>query len=312
MRNLTTKTFLLAAISAVALTRCQGVDATLGAEIRNVEIKAAAVPAKSVVVAAPADGDLAQLTVTEGTKVAAGQVIAVLRNRALQRDYELAKMRTALAMANLAHSAQPAANPTMASAMSENLLETVVQNKRAKLERYRALRRRHDISEQELEDAENEYAWARRDYLAQSTTAAAPEVNRRALQIEVEKARAEEELARDRVAALRITAPLSGTVTATHGIEGQSVYTRDTLAEITDVSTIEIRGEIAPDLAKYAQPGTPVDVKIYSVPPQQFRAPVDRVIPPQAVGAGASLIVRLPNEQGSIKPNTPAKLTIAF
>jgi len=223
----------------------------------------------------------------------------------------------ALAEANLRQSAAP--RVAMASNLSapriQTALELVLENKRAKLQRYRELRRHNDVAEQELEDAENEYAWAQRDYLTQRDGGEGVRVddrNRAALQIELVKAHADERAARERLDALRITSPISGTVTATHAIQGQAVYTRDPLLDVTDLSTIEVRGDIAPELLQFVQPGTPVDVKIFSVPPRTFRVAVDHVVAALPNSSASSVVVRLPNGDGQIKPNTPAKITARF
>jgi membrane fusion protein (multidrug efflux system) len=302
--------------SALLLSGCQGVEPTLGAAVRNIEIKATAVAGKSLTVAAPADGKVARVDVREGANVGEGQLILTLSNPAVDRDHEIARAQVRLAEMNLRNvGLQRVVNRTSQPRGVADALQLVLSNKRAKLQRYRELRQRKDVSEQELEDAENEYAWAERDYLSQFAThgsIAFPAAQRQILEAELMKARADERLARERRAALQIASPLAGTVTAVRAIPGQHVYTRDPLVDVTDVSTVEIRGDVSPDLLRYVRPGTPVQVKVFSVPPQTFSSTVDHVMTMASTGDAATVVVRLPNEGASIRPNTTARITVQF
>jgi multidrug resistance efflux pump len=313
-----TLSFLTLAI-ALLTARCQVVDPSLGSEVRNIEIKANTAAGKAMTVAAPMDGKITRLAVAEGAGVSGGQLLITLSNPSVERDYELARAQVALAESNL-HERNAAdggmrliSNDNGTSGRVENALELVLENKRAKLKRYRELRLGRDVSEQELEDAENEYAWAERDYLSQrSPTLVSAPSNRRLLETELAKARAEERLARERLQSLQVTSPLPGTVTALRAIEGQPVYTRDPLVDVTDTSTIEVRGTMASDLIRYVHSGTPVEVKVFSVPPRTFKAVIDHVVPMPEGADGSLVVVRLPNDNNLVRPNTPAKITALF
>jgi multidrug resistance efflux pump len=284
--------------------------------VRNIEIKATTAPVRALTIAAPIDGRIVKIGTAEGSAVSSGQVLITLSNPSVARDCEFARAQVALAESNLrGQTPRPVQASNASVGRVTSALELVLANKRTKLARYRELRRGHDVTVQELEDAENEYAWAERDYANERASLVAPpavEPNRRVLELELAKARAEEKLARERRAALQIASPLPGTVTAVRGIEGQMIYARDPLVDVTDVSTIEVRGEISPDLLRYVHAGTPVEVKVFSVPPQTFRASIDHVVSMQAGAANSTVVVRLRNDNKVIQPNTPARITAPY
>lgn len=314
--NVKWSALLLMSTTAFLASACQEVEPTLGAAVRNIEIKGTAVAGRSLTVSSPADGRVARIDVREGANVGEGQVLVTLANPTLDRDYEVARAHLRLAEANLRNVGRPQyVSMTSNSAGVDDALQLVLANKRTKLDRYRELRQHRDVSEQELEDAENEFAWAERDYLSQqrgggATTYSAAQ--RQILEAELAKARADERLARERRLALQISSPLPGTVTAIRAIEGQNVYARDPILDVTDVSTVEIRGDVSPDLLRYVRAGTPVQVKVFSVPPKTFNSTIDHVLTLPAAGEASTVVVRLPNEGAAIRPNTPARIIVQF
>jgi len=88
---------------------------------------------------------------------------------------------------------------------------------------------------------------------------------------------------------------------------------RDPLAEVTALSSLDVRAEVAPDLLRIARPGTPVEVKILSVPPRVFLDKVAYVVPsrPNAQSeARAAIVATIANADGGLQPGTPATITI--
>lgn len=176
-----------------------------------------------------------------------------------------------------------------------------------------ALRRTQDVTAQELEDAENEHAWAVRDYLNErGSGGAVASSDRTGLYAELEKAQAEESLARERRSSLKIKAPISGAITGIKVIKGQTVYTRDSLFDIADISRVEVRGEISSDLIRQVRPGMPIEVKVFTVPTRTMQTKIDHVVPMQSGGAASVVVVVLPNRDNLLRPNTPARMTVRF
>lgn len=308
-------------ILSLIIGGCQGPEKTLGSDLRNVEIRAVVSASKALTVSAPSDGKASSIHVREGMLVAQGAPLLVLTNANVERDYEFARAQTMLAESRYRSTQSgtflPRAGSAQESLNRERAMAMIVENKRAKLERYRQLRKGNDVSKQELEEAENEYAWAVRDYLNEKGLRGAPSGSsgERAVALaELQKARADESAARQRREAMKIVAPISGSITAVRVTEGQSVYARDALVEIADLSSLKVRGEISPELITLAPAGRLVDVKVFSVPPRTFRAPIDYVVANSGSvpGGGATVVVTIPNVRQLIQPSTPARISIRF
>jgi len=131
------------------------------------------------------------------------------------------------------------------------------------------------------------------------------------LRSEREKAAAEEKFATERRALLQIAAPFAGTVMRVHVIPGQAVFPRDPIADLADLSTVQVRGDVAPELLRFLRPGMHVDVKVFSVPPRTFADEIDYVIPAQQTESRAAVVVvTIPNPDHSAQPNTEALITV--
>src|SRR5205823_8235251 len=95
-------------------------------------------------------------------------------NPEVERNVEVARAQREYAEAHLRAATRPGASPNFKSA--EVAAAQIVTLKKSKMERYKSLAATHDISLQEVEDAESEYAAALRDLLSiQNATLAAPQ-----------------------------------------------------------------------------------------------------------------------------------------
>ena len=95
--------------------------------------------------------------------------------------------------------------------------------------------------------------------------------------------------------------------------KGQAVFPRDAIAEVSDASTVHVRGGVAPELLRYIRPGMKVDVRILSVPPRTFADEIDYINPAPAGGSdssAATVVVTIPNPDGSLQPNTAALIML--
>ena len=102
-------------------------------------------------------------------------------------------------------------------------------------------------------------------------------------------------------------APIDGVATEVRARPGETVFTRDPIAEIANTTTVEVRAPIAPELMRYVRTGMPVEVKIFTVPPRRFTVPVRNVI--RGAG-GATLVVELPNPDGVLQSGQNAVITV--
>jgi multidrug resistance efflux pump len=281
------------------LTACHEQQEASAADIPKLEMKATVAKPLTASVTAPLDGRVQSLAVREGAVVKAGDVLLTLVNPAVDRDLAYAHAQLAVAEYRLHHAGGvPHA--------SEGPSQEILRNRKAKLARYEALFRTHDVSLDELENAQNELAAAMRDAAASS---AAPPSDPALLQLDAEKARAEEALAADRKKLLTVVAPIAGVITRIVTAEGEGVFPRDPLLEIANTATLDVRGAVAPELLRYVRPGLPVEVKIFTVPPRRFSETIRNVLP-ATDDAGAALVVSVPNPDGALQPGTPALITV--
>jgi multidrug efflux pump subunit AcrA (membrane-fusion protein) len=111
---------------------------------------------------------------------------------------------------------------------------------------------------------------------------------------------------------LQITSPIAGNVTRVYVKPGQAVFPRDPIADVADLSTLHVQGDVAPELLRFIRPGTRVDVKILSVPPRTFADEIDYVVPVPAgsQSRNAAVVVTLPNPDRALQPNTEALITL--
>ncbi|HEV2722550.1 MAG TPA: efflux RND transporter periplasmic adaptor subunit [Thermoanaerobaculia bacterium] len=277
----------------------------------SVDLKAEVVASRVASVTAPFDVTVRRVAVREGQSVNAGDVLLELTNPEVERNVEIARIQTKLAEFGLHSAARPPAPRKSAEAAAAK----IVALKKAKVERYKSLLPTHDVTLQEVEDAENELAAATRDLVAvqnQNAPPAAPH-SRRVAEIELERARAEERLAESRRQTLTIRAPIAGVVTRLSAVEGRDAGAREPLAEVTAMAPVDVRAEVAPDLLRIARPGTLIEVKVLSVPPRVFLDKVAYVVPARPNVQGeprAAIVATLANADGALQPGTPATMTI--
>lgn len=302
--------FVAVAIALAALA-CQDREVTAsGAEVPQIEMKGVLEPVQSLIVSAVIDGAVSDLSAREGDVVTTGKPLLTITNPAVQRDQELARTQLAIATAR----AQRREAPTSSGVSRErrDATQRIVALRRQRLERLRALRATHDVSEQEVEQAESEYLAALRD-AASDRREVVQGSDGRILDMELERAKAEARYAEGRTAMLQVTAPIAGAITRVHVTRGQAVFPRDPLVDITDTSSLRARAEVAPELSRFVRPGTRVDIKVFSVPPRTFVAEVERVVPVQDPSTGtraAAVYATLANPDNALQPNTPISMTV--
>lgn len=305
-----TAAFWLAA--SLLLVRCGNDEReAVAADVPKVEIRAQVASAQTAVAVANIDGRLATVDVIEGAVVQPGQLIATIINAAIDRDLAHVRAQIAIAEQRLRDARRPIATSLVLgdAGARERASAEILKNRETKRERYRELFKTRDVSKEELENAENEYAAALREYLAERERASIKVVqtDTSLLQLELEKAKAEEAFVNERKSLLRVVAPMGGVVTRVQARAGETIYTRDPVVEISNNTTVDVRGTIAPELMRYVRPGMPVEVKVFTVPPRRFNVPVKAVIP---APAGATIVVDLPNPDSVLQTGQQAMITV--
>lgn len=297
------------------MSGCRNAERAAAADTPRVELKAVVAPLDSVTVVAPIEGRVAQLRVTDGAAVRAGDVLLTLDNPTVERD--LAYARAAVVAADARRrgpSAPKAAAPTRVSADRARLAADIVREREQKVARMRRLLADGDVAKQEVENAEAELAIAQRDLSAelerqQVAPAVAASTSPALLQAEIERARADLALAEHRQSLLTVTATTGGTIAHLRVAQGGDVYPRDPIADIVAGSSVHVQASIAPELLNYVRVGMPVDVKLMTIPARRFREPITRIVRPGGEG-GAAVIVDIPNPDRMLQPGTAAVITI--
>ena len=297
--------------ASLLLVRCNDERSAVAADTPKVEIRAQVASAKMATAIAGVDGRVATLEVAEGANVQAGQLLATLANASIDRDLAQTRAQVILAEHRLRDARKPIATSLILgdAGARERASAEILKNRETKRDRYRELFKTHDVSKEELENAENEYAAALRDWLGERERASMKVVQSDTglLELELQKAKADEAFVSERKALLRVVAPIAGIVTRVHVRPGETIFTRDPVVEVSNSATVEVRGQIAPELVRYVRPGMPVDVKVFTVPPRKFTLPVKAVVP----GAGgATIVVELPNPDSVLQAGQQALITV--
>ncbi|MEA2491464.1 MAG: rane fusion protein multidrug efflux system [Acidobacteriota bacterium] len=304
---------LVSLAAAMVLVQCNEQPSAAAAGAPEIELKAAVAEPQTVTAAAPIDGRLATVTAREGNVVKTGDVLATLTNASLERDLASVRAEVALAQKRLRDAREPIAMALVLgdAGARERAAAEILRNREAKRDRYRDLYKTHDISKQELEDAENEYSVAMRDWLGERErqTTKVVRTDTDVLEMELERAKANVAFVEERRGLLVIKAPMDGTITRVLVRQGDTVYLRDPIAAIANNTTMEVRAPIAPELISHVRAGMPVEVKVLTVPPRRYTQPIAHVTPAGGTG-GAAISVQIPNPDGMLQPGQNAVVTV--
>jgi multidrug resistance efflux pump len=282
---------------------------------REVELRGELAASRTVALNAPFDGTIRKVGVREGQAVHAGDVLLELSNAEVERNLAVARTEREYAERRLAATRE---TPHVAASDNSGIAAAaaIVERKKAKRDRYRALFQTRDVTLQDLENAEDEYSAAVRDLanLRNAQQAPSAATSPRLAEIEVEKAKADEALAQARLQSLQIRAPIDGVVTRLDAVEGRDVSGHDALAEVTALGSLDARAEVDPDLLRVVRAGMPVEVKLMTVPPRVVLDKIAYVVPfrsGQQQGERRSVVVvHITNPDGALQPGTPAVLTV--
>jgi HlyD family secretion protein len=188
--------------------------------------------ALDVVVGAQTTGQLESFRASEGTRLAAGELVAVVDASSLDLQLQqIVAQRTATASRVNEASAQI------------GVLESQTTIARRAYERVRRLYDQQAATAQQLDQAERDY----RTLGAQIQAAAA---QRETASREATSADARVAQIRDQIAKSRVTNPIAGTVLATYAKAGEFVQTGQPLYKIASLDTLELRAYVSgPQLA---------------------------------------------------------------
>lgn len=302
---------LLCVALCVHLARCSEKPDAAAAEQPALEIRGAVASPQTATAVASIDGRLATLTATEGTAVKQGDLLATIVNPSIDRDLAHARAQVAVSEQRLREARKPIATSLILgdAGARERASAEILRTREAQRDRYRELYKTHDVTKQDLENAEAAYAAALRDWLVERERASMKviQTDTTVLQLELEKAKADLAYLTERRTLLEVRAPMTGVITRVPARAGENIYTRDPVAEIANTSVVDVHGQVAPELMRYVRTGMPVEVKVLTVPPRRFTVPIRSVMPGNG---GAVVIAQVPNPDGVLQQGQNAVLTV--
>ena len=205
---------------------------------------------KLVTVGAQASGRIIQLNAVIGQKVKKGDLIAQIDPTRQQNDLDIAQARLSTLQAQLE---------------SRKIALRIAQTK---YDRERKLRKSDATSRAALEDAENTLASARA-----SVTELESEIRQQQISVDT---------AETNLGYTKILAPLDGTIVSVPVKEGQTVnanQTTPTIAQIADLSNMEIKIEVSEGDIPFIKEGLRLRYTLLSAPDTTYRAKISSIDP---------------------------------
>jgi len=260
-----------------------------------------------VVVGAQTTGQLESFRASEGTRLAAGEVVAVVDASTLDLQLQqIAAQRTATA-----------------SRVDEVSKQISVLETQATIARraYERVRRLHDVqaaTAQQLDQAERDY----RTLDGQIEAAAA---QRQTASREAASADARVAQIRDQIAKSSVTNPMGGTVLATYAKAGEFVQTGQPLYKIASLDTLELRAYVSESQLARVKIGQTVQISVDVSEKGRQRLPGTVIwissqaeftpTPIETRDERSNLVyaikVRVPNREGLLKIGMPADVQFA-
>jgi HlyD family secretion protein len=269
-------------------------------------------------------GRVAERLVSEGQRIAAGQLVARLDDIEQRQQIELRRAELATAQATLADLEAGSRPQELASARA-SLRSAEADRDRASLEqtRSRELRQRGVITARELEAAETAYTVAEAKAAAAAEALKLAEEGPRkdavtAAQARVESARASLALAETQLENTRLVAPLSGVVLS-HNIEpGEFVSAGTPVITVADLAHVWVRAYVPQTELGKLRHGQPAEVRTDTFPDKIYRGTVGFIsseaeFTPKSVQTEKERVklvfrikIDLENPADELKPGMPA------
>jgi RND family efflux transporter MFP subunit len=250
------------------------------------------------------EGRVVEFLVDEGDSVAAGQELARLRVDGLEIELAQAKAEERLReqeLLELQNGSRPEEIAEASAALQRD--KALKEYAEARLRRAEILIRDQTIAQEELDEIVSAAAAAGNNYLASRARCDLAEKGPRKEKIAQAQARFEAQqqvVARieDNIAERTIRAPFAGHVTAEHTQQGQWVGRGDPIADVVDLTTVEIKVSVPERHIPYVRTRMKAAVKIEALPREAFAGEVVRVVPQADVRSRTfPVIVQVENPQ---------------
>jgi len=241
-------------------------------------------PIRRSLVGSAAAGRVEEYLINEGDAVKAGQPIAQLRRGVIQAELDAAKGQLAVRQAELGEMEKSHQEEVEQAQARLNHAQALLAFRQGKLERSKAL---GASIARELYEEDSSLA-AQAAASVREAQAALRLLTQGARQMKTEQARAWVEAQRAEVQRLQeqfdrhtMYAPFDGFVTAEHTEVGQWVMQGDPVAEIVELSVVDVEIAIVEDYIVNVHPGLEGRVEIPALPGQPLRGVV-AIVNPQA------------------------------
>jgi HlyD family secretion protein len=242
-------------------------------------------PLRRSVIGSAVDGRVIEFPLNAGDPVKAKQPLAQLLTA--QMDIQIAAAQADLRLKleelrELKNGARPEEiREAKAKAAAAQALNDYAQ---AKLARTRSLFERNAVSENELQDdVSKSHAAAQALEAAKAVeelTVAGPRAEKIA-QSEARAAIAQEEVNRlqDLLKKHTIVSPYDGFVVAEHTEVGQWIKSGELVADVEDLSEVEVEAQVLENYLDHVRPGAPARVEIAALPKELFIGTVTSIVP---------------------------------
>ena len=243
---------LCALLLLVSLTACSGnsdqikvktAAAQTGQLNASYSITGALVPAQTAVIAAPFTARVTAVSVTEGDRVTAGQVLARLDDSQLR-----------------AQLAQASANYQVTQS-SRTQAKISLDNAASTLARTQSLYNQGAVSKSDLDNAQKAYDLAKNQYSTSSSASA-------------DSALASVDSIKVQIANAQIKSPFSGVVLSKNINAGENVTVGTNLLSVADMSSLMLKGTIPQEALPYIKVNDPVNLMIDIYPARTFKGTI--------------------------------------
>jgi multidrug efflux pump subunit AcrA (membrane-fusion protein) len=261
------------------------------------------VPLRTSVVGSAVDGRVEEYLVDQGDPVQEGQPLARLRTDTLEIELAAARAQLRLSEQELAELKNGALPEEIAEAKANMLAAQAVMNNTAtRFKRLETLRASNAVSEDEYGDARERAEAARQVFLAAEAALERIEDGPRVEQIAQAEARVELQrenvrLIEDRIGKHTIVAPFDGFVAAEYTEVGAWIRMGDPVADIIQLSEVEIHTPVPAEQAIRLAPEATIRVEFPELPGEVFVGKVQRIVPHAAPTTRTfPVYIRLTNE----------------
>lgn len=267
-------------------------------------------PARRSTVGSAVDGRVVEYSIHGGQAVKKGQVLARLRTTQLEISLRAAKAELANRSAELSEmkkGARPEAIAEAAGLLAAS--KVVMTSSRSRYERGKNLHSRKAMNDEEFQGLAAAYETARANYAASQARHSLLKNGSTAGQIAGGEARVayqseQVKLLEEQIASHTVVAPFDGFVSKDHSQIGQWLGRGDAIAEVIELSEVEVEVFVLEKYLSNLKLGATVQVIIPSVPSEFFPGTIASIVP-QADLRSRSFPVRI-RIRNTVEKDLPA------